>query len=164
MKSWSPPAPLPGVRPDARRQFLGQFDLSRRITRRQRALLGDALRAGLVSPADLERLGIAVCSSHEWAGLDRPAEIRPNPSRRAWLAARGLRTQTLAVAELLAQESSLLVSHRAITLALRSKARSRLVPVLICRARAALPDVTIANAHGIGFRWVGDLPREDESC
>ena len=86
MIPWNPPAPLPRVRPDPRRRFLGEFDCSKRITRRQRALLTDALKAGLVSPEDLAaRLGIAPCTSECWRGARLPIEVRPDPARRAFL-------------------------------------------------------------------------------
>ena len=161
MRPWNPPAALPRVRHDERTPFLGQFDPAR-ITRRDRSLLTDALRAGLVSPEDLAtRLGIAVCTANEWAGLERAAEIRPDLERRAWLASQGLRTQALATAELLAQESPLIVSHRAIERSLCSKARSKIVPVLMHRVREALPEIRIQNMSGVGFRWTSDLPWEE---
>ena len=122
------------------------------------------MRTGIVSPGDLERLGISPLTAADWMRLDRPAEIRPDPVRRAWLESRGLSNQALTTAELLAQESGLIVSHGAIMACLRSKARSKLVPVLMHRVRKALPDIKIANAHGIGFRWTGGAPWEGWSC
>jgi hypothetical protein len=157
----TPPAALPRVRADSRGRFLGQFECSKRITRRQRELLTDALKTGLVSPEDLaERLGIAPCTSESWTGAILPVEVRPDPARRAFLESRGLRLQPLTVAEVIFQERGLLVSHSALLLALRSNAAPGLVPVLVHRVRAALPGLRIENIHGVGFRFRGELPWE----
>ena len=133
-----------------------------RITRAGKAAVSAALRKGEANREDVaRRFGLSPFTVADWAGDQSPVRVKPDPARRKWLTGMGLQTQALDMTELLIQERDTLVSPGAIIRFLGSGARSKLVPVLICKARKIFPYGSIRNAHGVGFKYVGKEPWSD---